>query len=64
MVTLTAEKAAIAIRGIEFYAQWESVLVLLTRFKNVALLVGALLAIYWASEGAVVDWIRSVVAKP
>ena len=64
LVTLNAERAAIAIRGIEFYAQWESVLILLTRFKNVALLVGALLAIYWASEGAVVDWIRNVVNKP
>lgn len=61
LTALEAEKAAIAIRGIEFYGQWESVLTLMTRFKNVALLVGAILAIYWASEGAVVDWIREVV---
>lgn len=61
LTTLNADKAAAAVRGVEFYSQWESVLLMITRFKNVALLVGAILAIYWATEGALVDWVKAIV---
>ena len=59
LTTLNAQQAAAAIRAVAFFGQWESVLRLMTSFKNVALLVGALLAIYWASEG----WIISKIAE-
>lgn len=64
LTTLDSGKAAVAVRGVEFYGQWESIIKTMTSVKNVALLVGAILAIYWASEGAVIEWIRSIVSKP
>lgn len=62
IVALSHEQTAVAIRAVMFYGQWESVLKLFTSFKNVALLVGALLAIYWATEGWFVDQIKAIVA--
>jgi hypothetical protein len=38
------------------------VLKLLRSMKNVALLVGALLAIYWATEGWLIEKIGSIAA--
>lgn len=63
LTTLDAARAQTASRAVDFYGQWESIIRTMTSVKNVALLVGAMLAIYWASEGAVVDWIKSVVGK-
>lgn len=51
IITLDTQRAAIAGRAVDFYGQWESVLRLASSVKNVALLVGAILALYWATEG-------------
>lgn len=61
IVALTPDMAHMAVRAVEFYQRWESVLALGMGMKNVALLVGALLAIYWASEGYVVDRLRDLI---
>lgn len=58
IVALTHEQTQIALRAVSFYSQWESVLKLFTSFKNVALLVGALLGIYWVTEGWIIEVIR------
>jgi hypothetical protein len=60
LIALDADDALTAIRAVEFYSQWESVLKLLRSMKNVALLVGALLAIYWATEGWLVQKIGEI----
>lgn len=57
IVALDHEQALIALRAIEFYSQWESVLRLLNSIKNIGLLVGALLALYWATNGAIAAWV-------
>ncbi len=59
IVALDTDLAKIALRAIDFYSQWESVLRLLNSIKNVALMIGALLAIWWASQGAILGWIAS-----
>lgn len=61
LTVLDARRAEIAVRAVQFYDQWESVLKLASSVKNVALLVGALLAIYWATEGWIVRRIIDIV---
>lgn len=51
ILTLDERSALVAARAVDFYGQWESALKLAASVKNVAILVGALLAIYWATEG-------------
>ena len=58
---LTPDQSQVALRAITFYSQWESVLRLLNSIKNIAYLVGALLAIYWATKGAAATWVLSLV---
>lgn len=61
VTALDARQAEIAARAVEFYGQWESMFKVATSLKNVALLVGALLAIYWATEGWIVMKITEIV---
>ena len=63
IVALTHEQTQVALRAVIFYGQWESILRFLTSLKNVALLVGALLGIYWVSEGWIVDRIRQLLTR-
>ena len=63
IVALTHEQTQVALRAVIFYGQWESVLRFFTSVKNVALLVGALLGIYWVSEGWIVDRIRQLLTR-
>jgi len=63
IVALTHEQTQVALRAVIFYGQWESLLRFFTSVKNVALLVGALLGIYWVSEGWIVDRIRQLLTR-
>jgi len=62
IVALTSEQSQVALRAVAFYSQWESMLKLMNSAKNVALLVGALLAIYWVSEGWILERIRQAIS--
>lgn len=65
LTTLDPGRSGIGVRAVDFYGQWESIIRTMTSVKNIALLVGAILAIYWASEGAAVDWIKHIAGvKP
>lgn len=57
IVALDHDQARVALRAVEFYSQWESVLRLMNSAKNVALLVGTILGIYWVTQGAILNWI-------
>lgn len=61
VVALPPEKSAVAVRGVDFFGQLESVFRVLNSIKNTSMLVGALLAIYWATKGSIVAWIASLV---
>lgn len=61
LTVLDARRAEIAVRAVQFYDQWESALKLAASIKNVALLVGAILAIYWATEGWIIHRIMEIV---
>lgn len=60
VLALDPQRSEQAIRAIAFFGQWESMLKFLNSVKNVALLVGALLAIYWATQGSIIDFIQRV----
>lgn len=63
IVALTHEQTQVALRAVAFYNQWESVLKFFTSIKNVALLVGALLGIYWVSEGWIIERIAQLLQR-
>lgn len=62
IVALTHDQTQAALRALTFYGRWEGTLALLTSIRNVVLLIGALLAIYFATEGWIIARIREVVA--
>jgi hypothetical protein len=62
IVTLDASRAAMAIRAVDFYAQGESMLRLAASVRNVAVLVGGLLVIYWATEGWIIQKIAGIAS--
>ena len=64
IVALSPEQAQVALRAVAFYGQWETMLKLLMGIKNVALLVGALLAVYWAMGDWIVNAIREIAGAP
>lgn len=64
LTTLNDRQAGVAVRAVEFYNQWESLLRLMTSFKNIAILVGALLAIYWATGDFLVTQLRTILGAP
>lgn len=57
---LSPKESEIALAAIQFYGSWMASLRLLNSVKNVALLIGALLAIWWASQGAVAEWVKGL----
>lgn len=63
IIALSPEQAQVAIRAVQFYGQWETLLNLLKGVKNTALLVGALLAVYWAMGDWFADAVRGIVGK-
>lgn len=63
VVTLESKRSEVAVRAVDFYSNWESFFSLLNSFKNIALLVGAMLAIWWATEGFVLEYIRNAVGS-
>lgn len=60
IIALSPEQSLVAIRAVAFYGQWESVLKLAAGVKNVAMLIGALLMIYWATGGWITEWVKSI----
>lgn len=64
VTALNDRQAGIGVRAVEFYGQWESLLKLMTSVKNIALLVGALLAIYWATGDFLLVQIRAALGAP
>lgn len=63
IVALTPVQAALAVEALSWYGRWIAVGQFLTAVRNVGLLVGGILALWWATQGQLVDWIRSVVAQ-
>lgn len=61
IVALDPDKTEVAEAAVDFFDNWSSVLTLLSSLKNVALLVGALLAMWWATEGWIVEFIQRAV---
>lgn len=62
LVALDPDSTEVAVYAVEFFGQWVSIIRLLGSLKNVALLVGVLLGVYWATQGAIVDWITRIGA--
>lgn len=57
---LSPKESEFALEMIQFYGNWIGSLRLLNSIKNIGLLIGAVLAIWWATEGAIIQWIQGI----
>lgn len=60
IVALSPKDVEVALTALEWYRRWSGSFQLLNSIKNVGLLVAAVLGLWWATQGAVADWIRSL----
>ena len=58
--SLSPKEVDLLMELIQFYSNWIGSFRLLNSVKNIGLLIGALLAIWWATEGAIIAWISSI----
>lgn len=63
IVSLTPDQTELVLEMIDWFSQWKSVLRLADSVRNVTVLLGGLLALWWASKEQIVEWIRGVVSK-
>lgn len=64
IVGLTPEQSELALDAIKFYGSVRAGAGLVVGFRNVLVFVGGLLMIWWASNDAIIQFIRTVVAAP
>jgi len=50
LVTLNPQQSEIAVKALDFYAQWESLARLARSIRNTGLLVTGLLALWWLGQ--------------
>jgi hypothetical protein len=63
IVSLTPDQTELVLEMIDWFSQWKSVLRLANSIRNVALLLGGLLVIWWTTKENLAEWIRGVVQK-
>lgn len=62
IVALSADKAAIALRALEFYTNFESAFKAIKMLRNAGALIGFMLLSWWATEGWLAEKLFGVVA--
>lgn len=63
IIALTPDQSKLALEMIDWFYQWKSVLRLGASLRNVALLLTGLLALWWAGQGWVIDFIRQAAGR-
>lgn len=61
IVHLNPDKTEVAIRAVDFYGRWEAVFALGRSIRNTGLLIGGLLALWWASQEGFLTLIRGAM---
>ena len=60
IVSLTPAESRLAQNALSWYAKFIAFGQILQSVRNVGLLIGVLLGLWWASEGALAEWVRNV----
>lgn len=62
ITALDPEKAAVALRAIDFYARWEGAISVFGSIRNVFVLVASGLVLWWATGGQnfISDWVKGL----
>jgi len=63
IIALSAEQSTVAVQAINFYAKVQSAVSLLEAIRNILLLVGAIIGIWWASHDFLIGFIQKAVAQ-
>lgn len=64
LIALTPEQSAVAVSAINFYASVQAASSLIVAVRNILIFLGGLIAIWWAGNDAIVNFIRAVSAAP
>jgi hypothetical protein len=60
IVALTPAESKLAQDALNWYGRFIGFGHILQSLRNIGLLAGGLLALWWTSQGAIVEWIRNV----
>lgn len=61
IIALNAEQSAVAVQAINFYAKVQAATSLLEAIRNILLLLGAIIGIWWASHDFIIAFIQKAV---
>lgn len=59
IVSLNADQSEVALRAIDWYSTWESAFRLGKSIRNVLILIGFFLGVWWATNDTIAQWIAS-----
>lgn len=62
IVALSPEQTAIALAAIKFYGNISATTGVLAGTRNVSIWIAGMIAVWWTSKDAVVEFVRSIVA--
>lgn len=60
IISLTPDQSELALRALNWYEMWESTFKLLGSIRNTAILVGAIVGIWVATEGTLLEFIKGI----
>lgn len=63
VVALSPSQTDLVLEMIDWFSQWKSVLRLASSLRNVALLLGGLLTVWWTTKDGIVTWLRGVIGQ-
>lgn len=63
LVALSPQQTQLVLEMIDWFSQWKSVLRLANSLRNVSMLLGGLLLIWWTTKESLAEWVRTVVVK-
>lgn len=63
VVALNPEQSRLAVEALLWYSRFIAFGHLMQSVRNIGLLVAGLMALWWASKGALTEWVQSLVVK-
>jgi hypothetical protein len=63
IVALTPAQAAIAVEALTWYSRWTAFAQVLVLIRNIGLLAGGILAIWWAVHSQLANWFKTIAGS-
>jgi hypothetical protein len=63
IVALTHAQAMVAMEALTWYSRWTAFAQVLTMIRNVGLLAGGVLALWWGAHSQIADWLKTIAGS-